>query len=114
MIQNFYSVGKYTTDEDEPKDENEATEKLKNQVAQRSQYTYSFKEFMTTKLMRGCCASCCKRRVAESKRVARFERHQKATERLQDELNFVKLIRNLRVSEFISRLLLKRSQRALV
>ena len=46
--------------------------------------------------------------------MARFERHQKATDRLSDELNFVKLIRNLRVSEFISRLLLKRSQRVLV
>ena len=48
------------------------------------------------------------------RRIERLTRHEKAQNRLVQELDLVQVLKIKRISEFISKLFLKRHQRALV
>lgn len=114
MINNFYGVSKMNPEADSPDTDELATNEVKRSLANKKRYMYTYREYIGTKIMSmSCFAKCFKNRL-DAERIQRFERHAETTDRLEQELDFVRLIRNLRVFEFISRLLLKKYQRVLV
>ena len=83
-------------------------------VAERSTYWYNYSEFLCTSLLRKFCSCCCKNLTAYKQRLLKLERHEDAQDRLISEIDIVKIVHALRVAQFISKMILKRHQRALV
>ena len=114
MINNFYGVSKMNPETMPPENDEDATKEVKASLVGRKRYLYTYQEYIGTKFMSiGCVPKCCKKRLDQG-RIDRYKRHAETTDRLEQELDFIRLIRNLRVNEFISRLLLKKYQRVLV
>ena len=110
MIRNFYGSSKVHLGSDVPEDEGSAKDNVKKSIETRKKYNYSYAEYLTTKFMKACCLNKC----ISAEAASRFERHADTTERLEEELNFIQLVRNLRVFRFMSRLMLRKYQRVLV
>ena len=83
-------------------------------VAERGRYWYTYQEYLFVWLLKMCCCLCCSRNSWYKKRLEKYERHQRASEKLQDEVDIVKLIYVQRIGQFIAKLILKKHQRALV
>ena len=83
-------------------------------VAERGKYVYNYVESRTTTFLHLFCKCCLKNKAWFKLRMERLERHKKATEMLADEVNIVKFIYILRIGQFLSKLILKKHQRALV
>ena len=83
-------------------------------VAERGSYWYHYSEYMLLSLMKLCCNCCCKNRPSFKRRLKHFKRHEKAKEKLADEIDITKLLYVQRIGQFISKLLLKKHERALI
>ena len=57
---------------------------------------------------------CLKDKAWFKRRTEKVKRHEKASAMLADELDIVKLINVLRIGQFLSKVMLKKHQRALV
>jgi len=84
-------------------------------IAKRGKYFYDYSEYLLALVLRFfCCCACCLSCAWNKKRVSKLERHEKASERLADEIDIVKLLHLTRISSFLAKLMLKSHQRALV
>ena len=83
-------------------------------VAERGKYNYSYLESRITFLLNLFFKCCLKNKVWFKHRMEKLERHKKASEMLADEIDIVKFIYVLRIGQFLSKLILKKHQRALV
>ena len=84
-------------------------------VAERGKYFYDYSEYSLALLLRFFCfCACCLAGAWHNKQVSKLERHEKASERLADEIDIVKLLHLTRISSFLAKLMLKSHQRALV
>ena len=83
-------------------------------VAERGRYFYYYSEFLLARLMQLCCSCCCRGSAWYERRTKKLQRHNDATERLDKEIDIVKLLYVQRVGQFIAKLFLKRHQRALI
>ena len=83
-------------------------------VAERGKYYYSYVESRTTSFLKNFCNCCLKHTACFKHRMQRLERHKKALEMLEDEVDICKFIYILRIGKFLSKLVLKKHQRALV
>ena len=83
-------------------------------VAERGKYFYNYSEYLFAGASRFFCSCCCKKKAWYKRRVEKLERHKAATEKLSEEIDIIKFIYVLRTGQFISKLFLNKSQRALV
>lgn len=99
-----------------PTDEQEAKAQMVASVAGRGKYFYNFGEYLSSKLLRSFCRcfGCCKGRDWFRRRMKRLERHEHASSKLCREMDIVNLIYVHRLSQFMTKLVLKKHQRALV
>ena len=73
----------------------------------RGRYNYPYDEFMSTWIiMKLCC--CFKRKPCYKRRLKRYYRHEAATEQLSKETDFFKFLRLLRVTEFMSKVFMRK------
>ena len=104
-------------DEDEPPIDNrkDAHQALEGTVVERGKFWYRYSEYFCTWFLRCfiCCAKCKDSRWWKN-RDFRYKRYEKAVENLKKEIDILKHIGNQRSSEFISKLILRKHQRALV
>ena len=84
-------------------------------VAERGKYFYNYSEYLLSLILRFFCCCCASNKDGCLKRrMAKLERHEAASERLANEIDIVKLLYLQRISTFLSKLMLKKHQRALV
>ena len=83
-------------------------------VAERGKYVYNYVESRTTAFLNLFCKCCLKNKLWFKQRMERLEQHKKASQMLADEVDIVKFIYILRTGQFLSKLILKKHQRALV
>ena len=104
-------------DENEPLPDSrkKATEQLENTVGARGKFYYYFTDYYWTWFILSCCCCCLnKNSLSYKKRVFRYERYEKAVERMNEEIDILKHIQNQRASGFLQKLILRKHQRALV
>ena len=77
-------------------------------VAERGKYFYSYLEFRFTAFLRSFCRCCLKESACYKRRIARIERHEKAQEKLSEEIDILKIISMLRIGQFLSKLILRK------
>ena len=94
-----------------PKNEEEAKLAMLNTIAQRGDYSYSYSEYMWARLTRSFC--CCEA-ARKSVRIAKLERHEKATAKLVEEIDILKWLSLQRIDEFTADMSLKKHQRDLI
>mmetsp|Transcript_1272 Transcript_1272/g.1708 ORF Transcript_1272/g.1708 Transcript_1272/m.1708 type:complete len:223 (-) Transcript_1272:408-1076(-) len=99
--------------DDGPEGEQDAKHTLMATVAERGKYFYDYSEYLLSIFLRTLCC-CCKGSPWMERRVKKLERHEAASERLANEIDIVKLLYMQRISSFVSKLVLKKHQRALV
>ena len=104
-------------DEDEPPIDNrkEANQQMEGTVVERGKFFYRFSEYYCTWMLQ--CCFCCfvkKESLWWKNRDFRYKRYEKAVERLNEEIDVLKHVSTQRTSEFISKLILRKHQRALV
>ena len=122
-----------------PVNEDQAKKELKRSVIERGKYGFSYWEFALIKLgtccgwVWKCCCWCfcclcmftyCLVNRGKPKESAknnccmrvqmRYERHEKAMEMFDEEFDIIKIIQVMRLTEFLSAMLLKKHQRALI
>ena len=83
-------------------------------VARRGKYWYNYSEYLLASLLSSCCCACFKERQCVKWRTKKLQRHERAYEKLADEIDIVKLLYVQRVGQFIAKLVLRKHQRALV
>ena len=93
--------------------EKKAQRAMMQTVAERGKYFYNYSEYFLALTMR-CLCCCCGQGAWLQRRMKKLERHEAASQRLADEIDIVKLLSTQRISNFISKLVLKKHQRALV
>ena len=80
-------------------------------VTSRGAYSYSYHEYVFALVIRRIL--CC-RRCKDSTQVAKLRRHEDAIERLDKELDMADILKQQRISKFVSKHVLKRYQLALI
>ena len=76
--------------------------------ADRGKYFYDYSEYLLALLFRFfCCFTCCHSSAWHKKRVSKLERHEKASERLANDIDIVKLLYLTRISSFLAKLMQK-------
>ena len=83
-------------------------------VAERGKYFYNYSEYWFAGAQRFFCSCCCKNKPWYQRNIEKLERHDAASEKLSEEIDIIKFIYVLRVGQFLSKLILNKSQRALV
>ena len=83
-------------------------------VAERGKYFYNYSEYLCAGAIRFFCSCCCKHKPWYRRHLEKLERHDAASEKLSMEIDIIKFIYVLRVGQFLSKLILNKSQRALV
>ena len=108
----FYtqSKTKRTGDENEGASDIEAIEEI---ITSRAPYEYSFREFTMTRLMKLLCC-CCRGKDFYKQRVSRLKSSEKVTEALNEQIDIVEIIKQIRIFTFLSMVNMKRSQTELV
>ena len=92
-----------------PNNEQEASDAMIYTVAERGKYFYNYSKYLLVLLFRFfCCFTCCLASAWHKRRVSKLERHEKASERLANEIDIVKLLYLQRISSFLAKTLLKR------
>ena len=86
---------------------------LNNCLQMSGRYTYPYNEYTCTKLMLNFFC-CCKKRACYKRREKRYKRHKLAEEQLAKETDFFKFLKLLRISNFTSKIGVKKYQRSLV
>ena len=97
----------------EPEDQDGAIEDLHKSLETHAKYKYTYREHLLSSTMK-CICCCFKNAQCYKRRVKRLQRHEVAQEQLSKETDFFKFLKLLRISDFISRLSLKKYQRNLV
>ena len=88
---------------------------MMRKVASRGKYFYYYSEYLLMCFLRTfCCCFCSESRPCYRRRMERLKRHEEACEKLDSEVDIVKLLYVQRVGSFIAKLILKKHQRALV
>ena len=93
--------------------EKKAQRAMMRTVAERGKYFYNYSEYFLSLILR-CLCGCCSQGAWLQRRMMKLERHEAASQRLADEIDIVKLLSTQRVGRFVSKLVLKKHQRALV
>ena len=100
------------------RDEIEGQHKAKSQmmqtVAERGKYWYDYSEYLCAQILVSWCCSCFKKCDCVKRRAKRLKRHERAYEKLTDEIDIVKLLYVQRIGQFIAKLILRKHQRALI
>ena len=92
-----------------------AQQSMMRKVASRGKYFYYYSEYLLMCFLRTfCCCLCSESRPCYRRRMDRLKRHEEACEKLDGEIDIVKLLYVQRVGSFIAKLILKKHQRALV
>ena len=94
-------------------DERQARDAMLRIVAERGKYFYNYSEYLCAGALR-YCSCCCKNKPWYKRHMEKLKRHDAASEKLSEEIDIIKFIYVLRVGQFISKLILNKSQRALV
>ena len=94
--------------------EQEAKHEMMKTVAERGKYFYNYSEYLLACFIKTFCSCCCRSTNCYKRRQKRLERHQEASERLNNEIDIIKLLYVQRLGQFMAKLLLKRHQRALI
>ena len=72
-----------------------AKEQLEQTVSARGKFYYSFSDYYFTWFIQSCCCCCIRRdSLTNKKRVFRYERYEKAVERMNEEIDILKHIQN--------------------
>ena len=118
LISSIYPTSPMDTPIDGDLNQSEGQRKAKLQmmqtVAQRGKYWYSYFEYLWASLLAAWFCCCVRNYRCSKKRVSRLKRHNEAVEKLEDEIDIVKLLYVQRIGQFLAKLLLKKHQRALV
>ena len=115
LIEDFYPTYPSDGDQEPPlESESEAKSSLIRSVTEKGSYFYCMQELMMFKVMRLFCSCCAKHKPWYQKRLKRFNRHEDASEALKKELDITRLVKVLRIGEFLAKLILRKHQRALV
>ena len=104
-------------DEGEPEvgSREEARIALEGTVIERGKFYYLYREYMSTWLLSIlCCCLIKKESLWWKRRKFRYTRYETAVTRLNEEIDILKHPQTQRLSEFISKLILRKHQRALV
>ena len=92
-----------------PINEQEARRAMMLTVAERGKYFYDYSEYLLALVLRFFCfCSCSLAGAWHKKRVSKLERHEKASERLANEIDIVKLLYLQRIGSFLAKLMLKK------
>lgn len=78
---------------------------VETELDTRQKYSYSYGQYLCASIMQYCCC-CCKKVLCVKNRTNRRKLHLYGTERLENELDLLNVIKTLRVSEFMARLTL--------
>jgi len=97
-----------------PSNDKEAKLALARTVVKQSTYSYSYFEYWLTKYVKLLLGPCCRGKRAFDRRVDRFTRHKEASDRLSGEMDIARVVKSLRVVEFLARVVLNKHQRALI
>ena len=97
----------------EPTSLEQANEDMKLCLESKDKYVYSYAESWWISAMIKCCC-CFKNTKCYKKRQNRAKRHALAEEHLAKETDFFKFIKLLRVTQFMSKIVLRKYQRQLV
>ena len=101
------------TDGEEPDNLDDAMNDLNICLSMSGRYNYPYKEYQSTKFMlRFCC--CFKKRACYKRREQRYKRQKLAEEQLAKETDFFKFLKLLRISNFTSKVGVRKYQRNLV
>ena len=93
--------------------EQNAKRAMMRTVAERGKYFFNYSEYLVSLIIRSVCC-CCHRGPWFKRRIKKLERHEAASQRLADEIDIIKLLSTQRIGQFMSKLVLKKYQRALV
>ena len=108
LISSIYPTSSpYSTTNEERK----AKSLLMQTVAERGRYHYRYGEYLLFYFLKTCC--CCCARLCHSLKFyergnERLARHEKASEKLREEVDVVRLTQGLRVGQFIAKLILNK------
>ena len=94
-------------------DERQAKDAMLRIVAERGKYFYNYSEYWLAGAL-NYCGCCCKNKPWYKRNMEKLKRHESASEMLSEEVDIIKFIYVLRVGQFLSKLILNKSQRALV
>jgi len=98
LLQTFYSIRKSDPEQD-----------LLSELKQnRTFYEYSYCRYFFASFLNFCCC-CCKRTPCIFQRTSKLKSHEASFEKLQGELDIVGIVKQLRVSAFVSELALTKS-----
>lgn len=90
-----------------PLNEDDATTDMTRGLKANPKYKYSYSEYWWTKAMQ-CFCFCFKGRDCYKNRVKRLKRHKIAEKQLAKETDFFKFIKLTRVSQFMSKIVLRK------
>ena len=99
---------------DSANDEKESKDLLARSVTESSPYSYGYPEYFLFSLLSLTCGRCLRTQECFKRRLNRINRYEDASERLENELDIVKLVKSMRILDFIARVVLKKHHRALV
>ena len=103
------------SDENNPKSRSEAKSLLESTLTERGIFRYSFANYYWTWFLISCC--CCflrRQSIWWQRKQFKYDRYNRAVERLNEDIDILKHLSNQRVSTFIAKLILRKHQRALV
>ena len=87
----------------------EANEIIQGTIIDSGKFYYTYLEYRMTHFLLKCCCCCMKREwFWWRKRLFRYERYEKAVKSLNKEIDIVKHVSNLRTSQFIAKLILRK------
>ena len=88
-----------------------ARQALMQVIAERGKYFYGYTDYLVSSLARSFCSCCCAKRGPSSwyaRRMVKLDRHEKASERLAQEIDIVKQLYLQRIGAFIAKLILRK------
>ena len=89
------------TNDDEVHSEHEtesaAKQSMMKTVAERGRYFYNYSEYLLASFMKSFCSCCCRGSAWYEHRTTKLQRHEDAKDRLNNEIDIVKLLNVQRV-----------------
>ena len=110
LIRSIYpTLPKNKVENDVISSREEAHEVLEGTIIERDKFSYSFSEYFSTWLLKSYFC-CCIRKSSNfwKLRQLKYERYGKAVSKMNNEVDILKHVSNQRVSEFISKIILKK------
>ena len=97
----------------EPDNYDDARKDLTHSLESKALYDYFYLDYLAASLMK-CFCCCFSKRKCYRKRIKKLQRHEFAQEQLTAETDFFTFLKLLRLTDFMSRLMLKEYQRSLI